>query len=74
MGGFRKTLNVVVLGAVMAFSLVLGAVFPVPPLMLLSRRRRTDPIELVLPAVTGTGLDLTGEQIPTSFLDRTVLS
>lgn len=55
----------------MAFSVILGAVFPVPPLMLLSRRRRTDPIELVLPAVAGTRLNVAGEQVRASLLDRT---
>lgn len=53
----------------MIFSVVLGAVFPVPPLMVLARRRRTDPIELVMPAVSGTGLDLKRTEVPAALLD-----
>jgi hypothetical protein len=70
MGALRKTLNVAVLGLAMIFSVVLGAVFPVPPWMLLTRRRRTDPIELVLPAAAGTGLDLSQPLVPAELLDR----
>ena len=65
----RKTLNVTVLGLAMIFSVVLGAVFPVPPLMVLSRRRRTDPIELVLPATAAAGLDLETTEVPAALLD-----
>jgi len=68
MGALRKTLNVTVLGLAMIFSVVLGAVFPVPPLMVLTRRRRTDPIELVMPAVAGTGLDLETIRVPAALL------
>jgi hypothetical protein len=69
MGALRKTLNVTVLGLAMIFSVVLGAVFPVPPLMVLARRRRTDPIELVLPATAGAGLDLEATEVPAALLD-----
>jgi hypothetical protein len=65
----RKTLHVTVLGLAMLFSVVLGAVFPVPPLMVLARRRRTDPIELVLPATSGAGLDLRTTEVPAALLD-----
>lgn len=70
MGALRKTLHVTVLGLAMTFSVVLGAVFPVPPLMVLARRRRTDPTELVLPAVAGTGLDLETTRVPAALLDH----
>jgi hypothetical protein len=70
MGVLRKTLNVTVLGLAMIFSVVLGAVFPIPPWLLLARRRRTDPIELVLPATAGTGLDLSQALVPAELLDR----
>lgn len=69
MGALRKTLNVTVLGLAMIFSVVLGAVFPVPPLMVLARRRRTEPIGLVLPATAGTGLDLETTEVPAALLD-----
>jgi hypothetical protein len=69
-GVLRKSLNVTVLGLAMAFSVLLGAVFPIPPWLLLARRRRTDPIELVLPAVAGTGLDLSQPLVPAELLDR----
>jgi len=69
MGAVRKTLGALVLGLAMIFSVVLGAVFPVPPLMVLARRRRTDPIELVMPAVAGTGLDLERTEVPAALLD-----
>lgn len=64
----RKTLNVTVLGLAMVFSVVLGAVFPIPPLMVPARRRRTDPIELVLPSSAGTGLDLANPSVPAALL------
>ena len=70
MGALRKTLNVTVLGLAMVFSVVLGAIFPIPPWLQLARRRRTDPIELVLPAVADTGLDLSQPQVPALLLDR----
>jgi hypothetical protein len=69
MGALRKTLHVTVLGLAMAFSVVLGAVFPVPPLMVLAKRRRTDPIELVLPASAATGLDLEKTEVPATLLE-----
>ncbi len=55
-GVLRKTFSVTALGLVMAFSVVLGAIFPVPPAILLSRRRRTDRMELVLPGAAAGGL------------------
>lgn len=69
MGALRKTLHVTVLGLAMVFAVVLGAVFPVPPLLALARRRRTDPIELVLPASAATGLDLEKTEVPATLLD-----
>lgn len=69
MGALRKTLHVTVLGLAMIFSVILGAVFPVPPLMVLTRRRRTDPIELVLPAAAVTGLDLEKTEVSATLLD-----
>ncbi|MEX0790350.1 MAG: hypothetical protein WD178_06195 [Actinomycetota bacterium] len=68
MGAQRKTLHVTVLALAMMFSLILGAVFPVPPLMVLARRRRTDPLELVLPASAATGLDLGKAEVPAALL------
>jgi hypothetical protein len=69
MSAVRKVLGALVLGLAMVFSVVLGAVFPVPPLAVLVRRRRTDPIELVMPAVSGTGLDLGRTEVPAALLD-----
>lgn len=68
MGALRKTLGVLVLTIAVGLSVVLGAVFPVPPIIVLSRRRRTDRTELVLPAAPGTRLNLSSPRVPASLL------
>lgn len=69
MGALRKTLRVLVLTIAVGLSVALGAVFPVPPIIVLSRRRRTDRTELVLPAAPGTRLDLSRTQVAASLLN-----
>jgi hypothetical protein len=68
MGALCKTLRVLVLTFAVGLSVVLGAVFPVPPIIVMSRRRRTDRTELVLPATPGRRLDLSRTQVPASLL------
>jgi hypothetical protein len=68
MGALRKTLKVLFLTVAVGLSLALGAVFPVPPIIVMSRRRRTDRTELVLPAAPGTRLDLSSTRVPASLL------
>lgn len=68
MSALRKTLRVLVLALAVGLSVALGAMFPVPPIIVLSRRRRTDRTELVLPAARGTRLDLRRTEVPASLL------
>lgn len=66
----RKTLKAVLLGLAVAVTVAVGAVFPVPPLIVLTARRRTDRTELILPANPGGGLDLGRFEVPAGLVDR----
>jgi hypothetical protein len=71
MGALRKTLKASVLTLAVGISVALGAVFPVPPIIVFFRGRRTDRTELVLPATPGARLDLSRHQVPASLLPQT---
>lgn len=64
----RKVLQAGVLALAVVVTVTMGAVFPVPPLVLMARRRRTDRTEVVLPAAPGNRLDLTRPYLPASLL------
>lgn len=66
----NKAVRAAVLGLAALISVAIGAVFPVPPLVLLSRRRRTDRTELALPASPDLALDLHRMRVPARVLDR----
>ncbi|HVL51954.1 MAG TPA: hypothetical protein VM754_10695 [Actinomycetota bacterium] len=65
-----KTLKAMVLGLAVLVSVTLGAVFPVPAFLVLSRHRRTDRTELTLPASPGIALDLEQARVPAELLHR----
>jgi hypothetical protein len=70
MAKLRKILAITVLGAGVALTVALGVVFPIPPVMILTRRRKTDRTELIQPAPVGDSIDLSIPQVPASMLDR----
>jgi len=70
MGGIGKTIKATVLGLAVLVSVTLGAVFPVPAFLVLSRHRRTDRTELTLPAAPGIALDLEQARVPAELLHR----
>jgi hypothetical protein len=70
MAKLRKILSIAVLGAGVALTVALGVVFPIPPVMILIRRRRIDRTELIQPAPVGERIDLSIPQVPAGMLDR----
>jgi hypothetical protein len=66
-----KTLKAFVLTLAVGISVALGAIFPVPPVIVFFRGRRTDRTELVLPAAPGARLDLSRHEVPASLLPQT---
>lgn len=69
MGGLSKILKAGVLAVAVACAVLLGAVFPVPPLIVPPNRRRTDRTELVQPAMPGVRLDPGSPRIAAGHLD-----
>lgn len=69
MAKLRKILAIAALGAGVALTVALGVVFPIPPVMILTRRRRIERTELIQPAPVGD-IDLSIPQIPARMLDR----
>ena len=70
MAKLRKILAIAALSVGVALTVVLGVVFPIPPVMILTRRRRTDRTELVQPAPVGDTIDLSIPKVPARMLDR----
>lgn len=70
MGAFRRTLKAVVLGLGIVVTVAMGAVFPVPPLIVLAARRRAERAELIRPASAGVRLDLSRPEVAAGLLDR----
>jgi len=66
----RKILAIAALSVGVALTVVLGVVFPIPPVMMLARRRRTDRTELLQPAPVGERIDLSIPEVPARMLDR----
>lgn len=68
MSRLRKVLQAGVLALAVGITVTMGAVFPVPPLVIMARRRRTDRTEVVMPAAPGARLDLQSNTLPASLL------
>lgn len=69
MAALRKPLKALILGLAAVVTVATGAVFPVPPLIVLARHRRSDRTELVLRARAGVALDLSRPRVPASILE-----
>lgn len=69
MGLTGRVLRSAVLGLAAVVSAGLGLVFPVPPPLLLSARRRIDRTELIRPAAQVVAVS-PSEPVPTWLLDR----
>jgi hypothetical protein len=74
MAKLRKILSIAMLGMGAAVTVALGVVFPIPPVMILARRRRTDRTELIQPAPAGDSIDLSTPRVPAAMLDRSSYS
>ena len=70
MAKLRKILAIAALSVGVVLTVVLGVVFPIPPVMMLARRRRTDRTELLQPAPVGARIDLSIPEVPARMLDR----
>jgi hypothetical protein len=74
MAKLRKILSIAILGVGVAVTVALGVVFPIPPVMILARRRRTDRTELIQPAPAGESIDLSSPLVRAGQLDRSSYS
>ena len=65
-----KALKSLILWLGVVVSVAMGVIFPVPPLLILPSRRRTERTELILPVRAGVALDLSAATVPAGMLDR----